>query len=125
MSEVHPTFTCFDDAGEFCMRNGGTVVHGLIPNAHAWVELDGKVWQAGMIAGRRSFYAMPRDAFYADFKPVSTSRYAAQLFLTLWRQHNNPGPWRAEYLEGCSDDQTIHAVVNTKAVVEIRTYNED
>jgi len=124
MADVQPTFTCFDDAGEFCMRNGGTVVHGLIPVPHAWVELDGKVWQGGVIEGKRSFYALALDEFYALYKPVKTSRYPRGLVLALWKQHNHPGPWRAEYRAQCTDAQTILGVINTAAVVEVRIYED-
>jgi len=125
MSEVRPTFTCFDDAGEFCMRKGGVVVHGLIPEAHAWVELEGHAWQGGIINGKRSFYSIPLDVFYALYTPSKTSRYTRRLFLALWKQHNYPGPWRAEYKARCNEGQVVVGARYVVAPVQVITYEDE
>jgi hypothetical protein len=94
---MHPTHTCFDDAAEFCMRNGGVVVHGLIPHPHAWVEHEGKIWQGGVYRGKRCFYSMPMADFFQLYSPTKMTRYPRQLYLTLCEQFNHSGPWRDEY----------------------------
>ena len=121
MAAIHPTHTCFDDAAEFCMRNGGTVVHGLIPHPHAWVEHEGKVWQGGMYKGKRVFYGLPLAEFYDAYKPLKTTRYPPQLYLTLYKQFNHSGPWRAEYEP---TGQPVAGQYNTKSIVEVITYED-
>jgi len=124
MSEMHPTHTCFDDAAEFCMRNGGVVVHGLIPHPHAWVEHEGKIWQGGVYKGKRCFYAMPPTEFFAAYTVLKTTRYARPLYLTLWEQLNGPGPWRAEYRDKCTDNKTIHSAIKTTTPIQVIFYED-
>ena len=78
-----------------------------------------------MIDGKRVFYALATDVFYETFKPLRTSRYPRGLVLALWKQHNNPGPWRAEYLARCNEGHVIVGKVHTNKVVEIRQYGGD
>lgn len=119
--DMHPTHTCFDDAAEFCMRNGGIVVHGLIPHPHAWVEHEGKIWQGGVYRGKRVFYALPMAEFYRLYQPLRTTRYTPKLYLTLWKQSGHPGPWRAEYQP---NGIPVHGAVQTVTPVEVITYED-
>jgi hypothetical protein len=123
-ADMHPTHTCFDDVAEFCMRNGGIVIHGLIPHPHAWVEYEGKIWQGGVYRGKRCFYALPMAEFYRLYQPLKTTRYSPKLYLTLWKQLGHPGPWRAEYRALCTDDNKIHGAVTATGVTEVITYED-
>ena len=122
MTDIRPTFHCFDDAierlGEL-VRAGHqpTLVHGICtgddgePYAHAWVEDDGQVWDAGLIDGARVTYAV----FVLDYRSAKrvgrTWRYTLLEVLHANREHGTYGPWVPELIALCSRRHRIVAKV--------------
>lgn len=93
MTDILPTYRCFDDALEFIeMRVKETptlvrhdwllvLVHGICVGdddtryAHAWVEEAGQAWDAGLIDGQRVYYAVARSEYYAAKRVEESTRY--------------------------------------------------
>lgn len=143
------TNRCFHDAMEFLEQmiarnvqlvcnSDLTLVHGVIltspnsshPNheyAHAWVEFDGQVWDAGLMEGERVYYAMPIAKYYAARRPVEVTRYDVQEALEQAVAAGHSGPWVPEYRAKCSPEQPpeevpTHLKYQTE-VMNVRAYN--
>jgi hypothetical protein len=101
---IEPTHTCFDDAIEYMAlafieapewaRERLTLVHAIcrIPDgsvsagsrfAHAWVEDGDNVIQAGLIAGEKTYYAMPLAQHYALMRVERTTVYTMEATAAL------------------------------------------
>lgn len=114
---IYPTHRCFDDVADFF--NGlimfgieelrrYTVVHGVMlapsdgePHAHAWVERDGMVIQAGIQRGRRIIFRQRRAEFLARVKIFDETRYTIDEAIDLSRRHGGSGPWNPDYVPLC------------------------
>ena len=87
---------CYELAGRLATSNSEAVlVHGSIQGFgkpridHAWVEVDGQVWEpaGGQLWDRRVFDAI--------FNPVEEQRYDHNAVLSLSLEHGTWGPWSA------------------------------
>lgn len=123
MSDIRPTHSCFDDALDYMVlqlrENPGhayrlVIVHALImapagtPRAgevyaHAWCELDGAAWQAGIVDGVRVWYAVDADEYRRHARPVHLTRYSVIEALHANRRTGHYGPWDPMYAAFCND----------------------
>lgn len=120
---ILPTGKCFDDALDFvewrllenpelAHHDNLLVVHGicLVPEdqaragelfAHAWVEENNVVWQAGLVDGQRVFYGMQLLDFLTELRVQESTRYT----LLEAARHNHAschyGPWEPRYEALC------------------------
>lgn len=117
MTDILPTHTCFDDALEYldCVLKSGDearlfrvrVVHGIClapegplegqPFAHAWIEEDGAVIQAGMANGTKVYYGMDRAEFYALLRVQTATRYSSLEAMEQNVRTGHFGPWESSY----------------------------
>jgi len=132
MSELQPTFTCFDDAIEFLVKSQPIqrelvqVVHALCLGdkgelfAHGWVEdmCNALVWQGGIADGVKIFYGLPIDWFYQNFAPQKLKRYRLDEIV----KQINCGPWDPEIEAFAGPGKGIHkrlTNVPAKSVVRL------
>jgi hypothetical protein len=116
VTDILPTFTCFDDATEYIARRvtakpalvySLVLVHGLAAGdagevyAHAWVEEGGACWDAGLVDGQKIFYAVARDEYYAARRISATTKYSCLELLVNNRRFGHCGPWEARYRAAC------------------------
>jgi hypothetical protein len=128
---LYPTYRCFDDAIAFCEARARAghpsvhttlrLVHGIVltpddqlpgivpdapppgaPSAHAWVEDEGLVWDAGQLFdGRRVVFAVDQAEYYAHYRVQQVTRYTMAEVLAENRASGHYGPWRPEYRALC------------------------
>jgi hypothetical protein len=135
MPSLYPTHHCFDDALDFVqdlVRKGArpewlidtcTIVHAIcrIPDgagfdpddvdgrlfSHAWVELDGHVFQAGLRnlgddpVKQRVWYATTPEAQLERLRPTRVWRYTLKEAWEHNERHMTFGPWEPELIELC------------------------
>jgi hypothetical protein len=118
MTNIEPTFSCFDDAiellGQFVREDRQpTLVHGLLESisgeryAHAWVEASGLAWDSGILNGQRVAYAVQQFDFYTLRRVKRTWRYTLADMLRENRRTGTYGPWTPELQGLCSDKPRI------------------
>lgn len=141
---ILPTHTCFDDALDYIERRVlahpsigfGTsllLVHGIcyrpddVPFAHGWVEDAGVVWDAGLIEGRRVWFAVNREEYYAKMRITDVTRYTMREVWVENTRSGNYGPWKPEYLALCRG--VVHVLHAGRALCGRRgtpnTWSED
>lgn len=126
MTDIKPTFLCFDDAleliNERVLEDPTTIdtlilVHGLAcgrdgsPYAHAWVEDADLCWDAGLVDGQRIYYAVARKEYYAARQIVSSTRYTVKDACRQNLQSGHYGPWLSTYRAFCGASQRIMSVI--------------
>lgn len=113
---IRPTHTCFDDAIDTIVawikgeptKDWHSLVrlaHGICdldqargPFAHAWIEMDGLVFQSGIIDdGRRCEYAVTREEFYSEMKARDVTLYTLPEMGRENAKSGHYGPWKAKY----------------------------
>lgn len=130
MTDILPTYRCFDDALEFIeLRVKETptlahhdwailLVHGICVGddgtryAHAWVEEAGKVWDAGLVEGQRLYYAVARAEYYEAKRVEESTRYTLRDVVRENRRSGDYGPWKDAYRALCGKSQRILGSVN-------------
>lgn len=127
--DLKPTNRCFHDAIDFleqkiarnvylALSDDLILVHGLVlsppdsptPNrayAHAWVEHEGHVWDAGLLDGIRVYYPQLLADFYALRRPQEVTRYSVQETLEQHLASGHVGPWKEEYRTACNPSTEI------------------
>jgi hypothetical protein len=116
MTDILPTYRCFDDAMELIeMRLAETptlvqrdeaiyLVHAICVAqdgtryAHGWVEEDGQVWDAGLLHGARVYFAVAPPEYYAAKQVEEATRYTLR---EVYRENvasGHYGPWKPAYL---------------------------
>jgi hypothetical protein len=116
---IEPTDTCFDDALEFfpralsdagvrklrdpAFRDRFRVVHGICigndthaPYVHAWVEANGRVWQAGYFMHERVYFALESTDFYQIYNAQAVIRYTLGEVVHYHMTEGSTGPWDPE-----------------------------
>lgn len=114
------TGECFDDAMEIIVwtikrhgydwtRDNVQLVHALcvaptgIKYAHAWIEMEGMVYQLAKFSGRsgRVISRMPKADALLLFKPAEYTAYSVTEAASFGE---NSGPWVSPYTEHTADD---------------------
>lgn len=124
---ILPTHKCFDDALDFleyvanrelkktngsCVKVRDTLrryvlVHGIYvpagePVAHAWVEeVDGSLWQGGILNGEHLYFAVPREHFYTSTNVLECTRYSVSEARDWNYRTGHFGPWEEKYRALC------------------------
>src|SRR5262245_42913936 len=118
MTDILPTFTCFDDAIELFGRliradRRPTLVHASLKgddgrlHTHAWVEDDGEVLDVGLLNGMRVVMRYPQLGYYAARHVQRTWRYELRDILRANRKAGTYGPWVPELIALCSETPRI------------------
>src|SRR5688500_4516611 len=91
MTDILPTYSCFDDAMDFIEarikdnpENARTLVlvHGIAVAsngrryAHAWVEQGLVCWDAGILEGKRIWYSTRMAEYYVARRIECKTRYS-------------------------------------------------
>ena len=123
MNDILPTRHCFDDAVELiearvtedpkvAHEERLVLVHGicLLPNAdpvtggekgkpfvHGWVEEGTLVWDSGLWAEQRIYYAAAKDEWYAAMRVQETTRYTIRELFEENQRSGHYGPWVDRY----------------------------
>jgi hypothetical protein len=130
MATILPTGKCFDDAVELLEylvdENPAVVtasrslwlVHGICEGyddartryAHAWVEMADECIEAGILHGRRLFYVVACERYYAARRVVQATAYNVKSVCRENERTNSFGPWQAEYLALCRTDGRMRVI---------------
>jgi hypothetical protein len=118
MTDLLPTFHCFDDALEYLNKrvladrglvNRGTLelVHGLMQGddgtiyAHAWCEEDGHCWDSALLDGQVVYYAVATAEYYRARQVQDTTRYTVTGACLMNLATGHYGPWVPRYRACC------------------------
>jgi hypothetical protein len=119
VTDIMPTFRCFDDALELinervledpALARGDTLrlVHGIAgvekdgtPYAHAWVEEGGLCWDAGLVDGQRIYYAVKQAEFYEARQIAVATKYTVRQACLENLRSGHYGPWVEAYRKLC------------------------
>lgn len=124
---ILPTARCFDDAIELLEYLSRAqprlvvesrdlwLVHGICQShdepstsyAHAWVEMADQCFEAGILEGRRLFYAVPHERYYAARRVLQATAYSMLSVMAENERTNNYGPWQPEYSALCRTDGRV------------------
>jgi len=125
MTDILPTFRCFDDALELIelrVKEDPTItrhdwaivlVHGICVGddgtryAHAWIEETGKVWDSGIIDGHRVYYAVARAEYYEAKRVAEHTKYTLRDIVRENGRSGHYGPWKPEYQTLCGKSERI------------------
>lgn len=126
---ILPTHQCFDDALDLLAEFASSpwppldivLVHGIARQpedhpfdpgkrfAHAWVEVGGEVWDAGVLDdGRRVRFSVKCAEYYAHLRIEAPTRYTPE---EAWLENVRSGmygPWKPEYLALCRQPPEAH-----------------
>jgi hypothetical protein len=126
MSTILPTGHCFDDALDYITervpelddagRAALRLVHAICiaqdgtPYAHAWVEDDGKAWDAGLLDGKRIWYAVEIAEFMTARHVMDVTRYTLTQALEANWSSGHYGPWKPAYKALCGQSGKIMGI---------------
>ncbi len=130
MAMILPTAKCFDDAIEFLEFLADEcpaavtesrdlwLVHAICRAhneartlyAHAWVEWSDQCFEAGMVGGKRLYYAIPQERYYKAHDVQQATAYNMKSVIRENERTNNYGPWQDEYLALCRTDGRVVVV---------------
>lgn len=130
MTDIKPTFQCFDDALELINErvledpttiDTLTLVHGLAvgtdgtPYAHAWVEERDLCWDAGLVDGERIYYAVARKEFYPTRQIIGFTRYTVTEACRQNFESGHYGPWLPQYRAFCGKGTRLMGAIPANA----------
>lgn len=132
MTELLPTYHCFDDALEYlnqrvlaeprlAHRKTLILVHGIATGetgeayAHAWCEEGGMCWDAAMLDGQRVWYSVACAEFYAARAIQATTRYTVRQACLRNLESGHYGPWEPRYRALCGRGDRVVGRISADA----------